>query len=548
MIKKINRKIIIALILVIIPTVFALNIKEENIVKDNSITFTEVDDNLIAVMVEQTENTGDYASSSAVPTSGYLFNATNSYCKVNNVVDNNINIGYENGVLSFTNLKENTKCFLYFDKTLQAVMAAGSLGERITYGAANDTGIYQTDDTIDGSVVYYYTGNVQNNWVRFGSKNGTCYYWRIIRTNTETEGGGLRLLYAGSSTTCSGSVPVMTNAYINNTTYYYATSSGDQSNASYAGYMFDIGSQFGHGTSSYAKQQVDSWYTSSGLSNFASKINENAIYCSDRSVSKGTWTDTGDSFSYDGLIRTAGMYWGGSSWVNVALNPSLNCTKDEDKFSKGTSGGGNGYLTYPIALISSDELVFAGAERGTRSKAYYYYASDSSSSSTGSIWWWTMTPARYFNGYVGRFYVRGLSTGYQGSLEIFTGSEVDSTHGIRPVISLKSDVTITGSGTVSDPYEVEGTMPNPNGCTITQTGGDGFSADYWCENGTGTIAACRYNGTYGSATCNGGNLGSVFSYICISSNYNNLYGRCNTSLPSYNVAGGGLASSISCSC
>lgn len=40
---------------------------------------------------------------------------------------------------------------------------------------------------------------------------------------------------------------------------------------------------------------------------------------------------------------------------------------------------------------------------------------------------------------------------YHGGLNEF---RTDSTSGVRPVINLASDVTITGSGTSSDPYVV----------------------------------------------------------------------------------------------
>ena len=261
--------------------------------------------------------------------------------------------------------------------------------------------------------------------------------------------GGVRLLYAGSSTTCSGSVPVMTNAYINNTKYCYATSGCGTGNSSYVGYMYDLGSQFGHGTSSYAKTQIDSWYTSSGLSNFASSINENAIYCSDRSTTNGqSWSATGSAFSYDGAYRAGKINNG--SWVDTTISPSLKCTNSNDKFSKGTGAGGNGYLSYPIAMMTSDELIYAGAKYGAKSYAYYYYASDSSSSAIGSTYyWWTMSPFRWEGSYAHVFNVYGSS--YPGYL---SSNGIGNNCGLRPVVSLSSSASISGSGTVSDPYVV----------------------------------------------------------------------------------------------
>ena len=43
----------------------------------------------------------------------------------------------------------------------------------------------------DYGVSYYYRGNVENNWVKFGG-----YYWRILRINGD---GSIRMLYAGDA-------------------------------------------------------------------------------------------------------------------------------------------------------------------------------------------------------------------------------------------------------------------------------------------------------------------------------------------------------------
>lgn len=38
----------------------------------------------------------------------------------------------------------------------------------------------------------------------------------------------------------------------------------------------------------------------------------------------------------------------------------------------------------------------------------------------------------------------------------YLSSKLDYGSGIRPVINLKADITLTGSGTATDPYVVEG--------------------------------------------------------------------------------------------
>ena len=108
-------------------------------------------------------------------------------------------------------------------------------------------------------------------------------------------------------------------------------------------------------------------------------------------------------------------------------NPTFECSNTNDL-----------YYT-KIGLITFDEALYAG---GITNNNYYYLY-------TG-IYYWTMSPS-YFNS-VGNpqlFCVRS-----DGGLNVNNG--VLATYGVRPVINISSDVTITGSGTINDPYLVEG--------------------------------------------------------------------------------------------
>ena len=68
-----------------------------------------------------------------------------------------------------------------------------------SYLTTDNTGtLYTTQNTEDGSLVYYFAGNALNNWVKFGKCTSSDYnctvgddlYWRIIRTNTVLADGG----------------------------------------------------------------------------------------------------------------------------------------------------------------------------------------------------------------------------------------------------------------------------------------------------------------------------------------------------------------------
>ena len=75
----------------------------------------------------------------------------------------------------------------------------------------------------------------------------------------------------------------------------------------------------------------------------------------------------------------------------------------------------------------------------------------SGGSTTGSYSWWTMRPMWYNDSYVTLFSVNGSGT----PGKIFGQHTYLSGSVIRPVVSLKSSVLVTGgSGTGNDPYTV----------------------------------------------------------------------------------------------
>ncbi|MCI6349304.1 MAG: hypothetical protein MR779_00105, partial [Tenericutes bacterium] len=114
-------------------------------------------------------------------------------------------------------------------------------------------------------------------------------------------------------------------------------------------------------------------------------------------------------------------------------------------------------LTYPIGLMTADEIVYAGGTYGTTTSNAWFYrnnksvSSDYSHSITALNNWWTMTPAVWamngiknasmFNAYT----VRGLLA--------TTNSNNTSGMVVRPVISLSGSLKVaSGNGSSSNPY------------------------------------------------------------------------------------------------
>lgn len=170
---------------------------------------------------------------------------------------------------------------------------------------------------------------------------------------------------------------------------------------------------------STVKAYLDNWYRKN-LASFSSYLDENAVYCNDRN------TTTFGGFAKDGSVAEDGtQYIRFNNLVNNYL--SLNCQSNKDKFSVGNT---NAQLNYPIGLITIPELNLTN---------------NNNIKKTGEIYW-TISP-----GYVASYsYINSINAnGGTGRLG------PSNAYGIRPVITLKpSKDTMTGSGTLSDPYVI----------------------------------------------------------------------------------------------
>ena len=296
-------------------------------------------------------------------------------------------------------------------------------GERTDFSTVLTTDNTKTlyTGTEEGTTIYYFAGNATDNWVKLGG-----YYWRIIRTNADRS---VRLLYHGTSTDT-------TEAYINSSTAFNSS----HTDSMYVGYMYgtsgSLESNRANTNNSTIKEVIDSWYVSN-MTSYAKYLSETAIYCSDREVGEGTYTATGLKFYYAPYTR-----------IDTNKAATYGCTATEDKFTV-DSAAGNGKLTYPIALMTVDELVFAGGAYREESALTWYYYNSVKGSSTGKISWWLMSPYDWgANSSVFRTY------GSDSPGHLYA-RRVDDTLGVRPVISIKgNNLWKSGDGTASSPYEI----------------------------------------------------------------------------------------------
>ena len=280
----------------------------------------------------------------------------------------------------------------------------------------SDTGLYQ--DVDDYGTTYYYRGNVKNNNVYFAG-----FYWQIVRINGDKS---IRLMY-------NGDVLNAQDKTIGN--YRFNSKNSD---IAYIGYMYGdlngltFNEKHSNTNDSEAKLNIDKWYQTNIIGKGYEKyVSEKGSFCGDRSLIEGD----GISKDKNSYFLPYGRY--------TAKTAQFACPDlENDLYTTTDSNIGNKSLKYPVALITYDELAFAGFANSSINEFNYAYSSTS---------YYTMSPSS-FNSAGG--YARIMIQENNGSLSF--GKRTSSLIGLRPVINLKSDVKITGGiGTSNDPFVID---------------------------------------------------------------------------------------------
>ena len=384
---------------------------------NGTINYTPYDFKMVA-MYQENEN-GEYENINTVPNSGYALNKDKSYCEVDGKKTNDTSMEYENGKVYIGINKKGTKCYLYFNKSKlllsTEILNNKSVQTRTDFNVIfeeNTNGIiYQAED--GKNISYYFAGNTSENWVRFGG-----FYWRIIRINGD---GSIRLIYSGNIE--SGPTPQGENTQISSSEYNKYNTPDNM----YVGFMYEEGNVHGAKEESNIKIILDNWYKENiadkGLGEY---IKSDGAFCNDRYPSTSNSNSNGN-----GGTGTTPTYYTAYIKMYEKSNPSFNCTLEEDIFYT------------PVGLITLDEAIYAGqiiSNNPTDNINYYLYTGQG---------YWTITPFMYINA---MDYVSVLIVNSNGGI---SRSAVTSQRGIRPVINLRNDVTISsGDGTQTNPYIV----------------------------------------------------------------------------------------------
>ena len=290
--------------------------------------------------------------------------------------------------------------------------------------STTDDGMYAMTD--DYGTSYYYRGAVTDNWVSFAG-----FLWRVIRVNGDNT---VRMIYSGTKDSHTGEGTQIGNSAFNST----------YNSPKYVGYMYGDSDTteneaLKNKNDSTIKGVIDNWYKNN-LSSYSSLIADE-VFCNDRTLASGhTYSTNSYGFVYAAEDR---LYIDNKNKINKS--PQLTCPNlARDGFTTTTASIGNKALTYPVGLITADEVSLAGGAWYTDNNSYYL--------NTGK-WYWALSPGDIDAYADGRAYANVLAVYSDGYL--FKISVYYSFFGVRPVVSLKTSTLVTkGTGTETDPYVV----------------------------------------------------------------------------------------------
>ena len=285
-------------------------------------------------------------------------------------------------------------------------------GTRYTYSSGTGTGWYYAPDVTYSNETYTLVSKDSYNVETKSTISGTNlnYHHYTCGSDTATTCASVRYVYYVSSSTA----------------YYITLTNGKKVEDA----LDEMLTNSANTTNSTIKTAIDTWYAAN-MTSYTSKL-EDTPYCNDRTIYQlGGWSPTGSTTSYY-------LYLGTSGRMNQSpYTPSLTCNTN-DAFTTNASNG-NGKLTYPVGLLTADEIRLGGGSNGGGNSTHYLY--------TGQSWWSTSPTEFYFNG------AYGYSVAAGGN---FIGYSISAARGVRPAVSLKLGTKFSsGDGSYTDPYVVE---------------------------------------------------------------------------------------------
>ncbi len=364
------------------------------------------------------------------------------------------------------------------NETLESVDKTWNYGKEVVY----ENGVYtiQNPSTIKSSEWYSKGSSVTRSYmcsdggvscsnIRYVTNYATTYTSYVEMSNGETyesllqEGKNKKWIY-GNDVEWDGSKYILKDTYESSpldwdsdyktiaTKYHYSCFSTENS-CTQVGYIhyFSSGSpiyylklsggkniedakneMFVNTNDSTIKKKIDTWYQANMIE-YTDRL-EDTIWCNDRSIYNGPLKSKDEDSSTNVFTD-----FGADGRNMVLYQPSLKCSNKLDQFTVSEENG-NGALTYPVALLTADELTLAGHGKmhSFRNLSYLYT----------NEYWWALSPSTF-----NRNYTYGYIVSSHGHLQ---GNNIDSSYGVRPAISLApGSIVGGGDGSMNDPFTVD---------------------------------------------------------------------------------------------
>ena len=320
----------------------------------------------------------------------------------------------------------------------QTILAKNEVKAPITTpGAAVSTAsealLASTED--DYGTSYYFRGAVKNNYVEFANK---C--WRIVRVSGD---GSVKLILhndnpTGVANPCASANNSASAAFArySGTTYTSKFNEKYDDNA-YVGFKYGtVGASTYDATHANTNKStiltnLETWYNNN-LKTYE-KVIADTVWCNDKTVTDKTynpwnWSNVnGLGYGTNVTIYGATQRLVSTSGRAGGTGPSFKCNGELSK------------ITSKVGLITADELAFTGYAYNLENTTTYLQENAT------DTYWWSLSPNNFNGDSAGVWSV-------DGSYGNFGDSNVDSTSGVRPSISLKSTTNVTGEGTSSSPF------------------------------------------------------------------------------------------------
>ncbi len=161
-----------------------------------------------------------------------------------------------------------------------------------------------------------------------------------------------------------------------------------------------------------------------------------------------------NSTYYNGLNSTAQSQIVAKDFSIGAVTEDNNDLSDQIKDENGTKWNGK------VALATVSEYIRSNSNKN--SCGTFSLNSSNRDSCRNTTWmgcssenWWTLSPSDNSSGWYKVYYVSGSDHVTPGNIFTSPIQSHNAYFAVRPALYLSSDVTLTGSGTQSDPYTVE---------------------------------------------------------------------------------------------